>query len=100
MNRHETIQLGNEAAALLDNKTYQKITNLLQDETLYAWGNTGATQTEVREDLWLFYVAVRRVQQALVKMVETGKHEQFLMEEEKRPMDKSSNQPQTKSEIV
>ena len=63
----------NKAKQLFENpllkESFDKL-RTLYSESLF---NTGATETDAREKLWLAYNVVNKVEQNLLEMIDTGK---------------------------
>jgi len=63
----------NKASQLFEDpllkESFNKLRNLYS-ESLF---NTGATETETREKLWLAYNVVSKVEQNLLEIIDTGK---------------------------
>ena len=69
----EELTQANKAKQLFENpllkESFDKLRSLYS-ESLF---NTGATETEAREKLWLAYNVVNKVEQNLLEMIDTGK---------------------------
>jgi len=72
-NLQEELNQANKAKQLFENpllkESFDKL-RILYSESLF---NTGATETDAREKLWLAYNVVNKVEQNLLEMIDTGK---------------------------
>ena len=69
----QELNQANKAKQLFDNpllqESFQKLRELYSNSLL----NTGASENETREKLWLAYQMVGKVEQNLIEMIDTGK---------------------------
>ena len=70
---NQELSQANKASQLFEDpllkESFNKLRNLYS-ESLF---NTGATETETREKLWLAYNVVSKVEQNLLEIIDTGK---------------------------
>jgi hypothetical protein len=70
---NQELSQANKAKQLFDNpllqESFQKLRELYSNSLL----NTGASENETREKLWLAYQMVGKVEQNLIEMIDTGK---------------------------
>mgnify|MGYP003123317059 CR=1 FL=1 len=70
---NQEVSQANKAKQLFDNpllqESFQKLRELYSNSLL----NTGASENETREKLWLAYQMVGKVEQNLIEMIDTGK---------------------------
>jgi hypothetical protein len=78
---NQEITQANKAKQLFEEpllkESFEKLKKLYS-ESLF---NTGATETETREKLWLAYNIVSKVEQNLLEMIDTGKLASKQMED-------------------
>jgi len=78
---NQEITQANKAKQLFEEpllkESFEKLKKLYS-ESLF---NTGATETEAREKLWLAYNIVSKVEQNLLEMIDTGKLASKQMED-------------------
>ena len=78
---NQELNQANKAKQLFENPllkdSFDKLRKLYS-ESLF---NTGATETETREKLWLAYNIVSKVEQNLLEMIDTGKLASKQMED-------------------
>ena len=70
---NQELSQANKAKQLFNNpllqESFQKLRELYSNSLL----NTGASENETREKLWLAYQMVGKVEQNLIEMIDTGK---------------------------
>ena len=78
---NQEITQANKAKQLFEEpllkESFEKLKKLYS-ESLF---NTGATETDTREKLWLAYIIVSKVEQNLLEMIDTGKLASKQMED-------------------
>ena len=70
---HQEVSQSNKAKTLLEDpllqESFDKLKNLYTTSLL----NTGANEVDTREELWLAYQVVSKVEQNLLEILDTGK---------------------------
>ena len=85
---NQEITQANKAKQLFEEpllkESFEKLKKLYS-ESLF---NTGATETETREKLWLAYNIVSKVEQNLLEMIDTGKLASKQLEDYRKSIDR------------
>lgn len=72
MNNTEEIKRGREAKQLLEHPLIVEAFAKIEQEVITSWQTSPARDTEAREQLYLMQALLRKVQQHLVSVAETG----------------------------
>jgi hypothetical protein len=70
---NQELSQANKAKQLFDNPLLQESFDKLRELYSNSLLNTGASENETREKLWLAYQMVGKVEQNLIEMIDTGK---------------------------
>ena len=60
------------AKALLDNPLFQEAFEVLKEDLMNRWSNSGSTDLEARESIWLAMRLLDRIHGHISSIVETG----------------------------
>jgi len=60
------------AKALLENPLFQESFDVLKEDLLNRWSNSGSTELEARESIWLAMRLLDRLEGHIKSIVETG----------------------------
>jgi phosphomevalonate kinase len=63
---------------LLQNDLFKEAFEVLEKDLMNRWGNSGSTESEARESIWLAMRLLDRIQIHLHSIIETGKMDETL----------------------
>ena len=66
------------AKALVDNPLFEEAFDALKEDLMSRWSNSGSTDLEARESIWLAMRLLDRIRGHLTSIVETGKMNKIL----------------------
>jgi len=72
---------GEHAGRLLQDELLKEILDDLEKQIIDKWEQTPARDKEAREELWLFYVAAKKLRNTLQSCFETGEMAKLQLEQ-------------------
>ena len=69
------------AKGLLENPLFKEAFDVLREDLLNRWSNSGSTELEARESIWLAMRLLDRIEGHIKSIIETG-HMNKVMEEQ------------------
>ena len=69
------------AKALIDNPLFQEAFDVLKEDLMGRWSQSGSTEVEARESIWLAMRLLDRVHSHITSIVESGRMDKILSEQ-------------------
>ena len=70
-----------QANSLLQNELFVEAFNVLKQDLLNRWSNSGSTEVEARESIWLAMRLLDRMHSHITSIVESGRMDKILSEQ-------------------
>ena len=67
-----------QAQNLLSNELFVESFNVLKEDLMSRWSNSGSTDLEARESIWLAMRLLDRIRSHLISIIETGQMNKIL----------------------